>query len=374
MTNPQPAPLPLWQKGLDLLKETGQEWSNDKVPRLAAALAYYTFFSLAPLLVVVIAVAGFFLGPDAVRGQLDNQIAGLVGQQSASAIQELVKSAYHPASGFTATAIALGAILFGVSGLFGELQDALNTIWGVAPKPDRSWVEVVKQRFVSFSMVFGIAFLMLVSLVVSAVVSAVTGYFGALLPMPGFVPGLVDVLVSVAITTLLFAMIYKVLPDVKIAWQDVAIGAAMTAILFVLGKSLIGLYLGQSSFGSSYGAAGSLVVVLVWVYYTVQILFFGAEFTKVFAKKYGSQIVPSDNAMPIEQSVLARQGIGPSQYSQAVEAPAEPAALPALQAVGAEARLDPDARDSAGQPGPTNPLKRAAAFILSFLVLARLRK
>ncbi|WP_230841461.1 YihY/virulence factor BrkB family protein [Gloeobacter morelensis] len=374
MTNPPPAPLPLWQKGLDLLKETGQEWSNDKVPRLAAALAYYTFFSLAPLLVVVIAVAGFFLGPDAVRGQLDNQIAGLVGQQSASAIQELVKSAYHPTSGFTATAIALAAILFGVSGLFGELQDALNTIWGVAPKPDRSWVEVVKQRFVSFSMVFGIAFLMLVSLVVSAVVSAVTGYFGALLPMPGFVPGLADVLVSVAITTLLFAMIYKVLPDVKIAWQDVAIGAAMTAILFVLGKSLIGLYLGQSSFGSSYGAAGSLVVVLVWVYYTVQILFFGAEFTKVFAKKYGSQIVPADNAMPIEQSVLARQGIGPSQYSQAVAAPAEPAALPALQAVGAEARLDPDAQQSEGQPEPTNPLKRAAAFIVSFLVLARLRK
>jgi membrane protein len=285
-----------WQEAVVLLKEAGSAWAEDKVPRLSAALAYYTFFSLAPLLVIVIAIAGTLFGADAVRGKLDNQIAGLVGQQSAIAIQELVKNAYQPSSSWIATCLATAAILFGVSGLFGELQGALNTIWGVMPKPNRSWVDIIKERSVSFWMVFGIVFLLLVSLVVSAAIAAVIGMLGSALPLPGFIPQLIDTLVSISVITLLFAMIFKVLPDVQLTWHNVWVGSILTSILFVVGKSLISFYLGHSSATSAYGAAGSLVVVLLWVYYTAQILLFGAEFTKVFTQRYSEQPKPSENA------------------------------------------------------------------------------
>ncbi|MBC7882673.1 MAG: YihY/virulence factor BrkB family protein [Anaerolineae bacterium] len=292
-----------WQEAIVLFKEAGSAWSEDKVPRLSAALAYYTFFSLAPLLVIVIAIAGTLFGADAVRGKLDNQIAGLVGQQSAIAIQELVRNAYQPSSSWIATSLATAAILLGVSGLFGELQGSLNTIWGVKPKPNRSWLDILKERFVSFSMVFGIVFLLLVSLVISAAIAAVIGVLGSALPLPEFVPQVIDTLVSIGVITLLFAMIFKVLPDVQLTWKNVWVGSGLTAVLFVAGKSLISFYLGHSSATSAYGAAGSLVVVLLWVYYTAQILFFGAEFTKVFTRRYSEHPLPTENAMLAEESL-----------------------------------------------------------------------
>jgi len=292
----------LWQEAVVLFKEAGSAWAEDKVPRLSAALAYYTFFSLAPLLVIVIAIAGTLFGAEAIRGKLDDQIAGLVGQQSAIAIQDLVKNAYQPSSSWIATSLATGAILLGVSGLFGELQGSLNTIWGVKPKPNRSWWDILKERFVSFSMVFGIVFLLLVSLVISAAIAAVIGVLGLALPRPELVPQVIDTLVSIGVITLLFAMLFKVLPDVQLTWKNVWVGSALTAVLFVAGKSLISFYLGHSSATSVYGAAGSLVVVLLWVYYTAQILFFGAEFTKVFTYRYTAHPLPTENAMHAEET------------------------------------------------------------------------
>ena len=273
----------------ELLKETYNEWSEDKASRLAAALAYYTIFSIAPLLIIAIAVAGLVFGQEAARGQLDNQIQSLVGQQSAELIQTMVESASKPTSGIIATVLAIAAILFGASGLFGQLQDALNTIWEVEPKPGRGILGIIKDRFLSFTMVLGIGFLLLVSLVLSALLSALDTYLTDLLPGSIYLLQILNFVISFGVITLLFAMIYKILPDVQIAWSDVWIGAAVTSLLFAVGKFLIGLYLGNSSAGSAYGAAGSLVILLLWIYYSAQILLFGAEFTQVYAKKYGSQ-------------------------------------------------------------------------------------
>ena len=286
-----------------LLKETFSEWSEDKASRLAAALAYYTIFSIAPLLIIAIAVAGLAFGQEAARGQLDRQIQGLVGQQSAELIQTMVESASKPTSGIIATVIAIATILFGASGLFGQLQDALNTIWEVEPKPGRGILGIIKDRFLSFTMVLGIGFLLLVSLVLSALLSALDPYLTDLLPGSIYLLQILNFVISFGVITLLFAMIYKILPDVKIAWSDVWIGAAVTSLLFALGKFLIGLYLGNSSAGSAYGAAGSLVILLLWIYYSAQILLFGAEFTQVYAKKYGSWAASQRKPAPFQRKL-----------------------------------------------------------------------
>ena len=304
----------------ELLKETYNEWSEDKAARLAAALAYYTVFSLAPLLIIAIAVAGLVFGQEAARGQLDNQIQSLVGQQSAELIQTMVESASKPKSGIIATVIAIVTILFGASGLFGQLQDALNTIWEVEPKPDRGILGLIKDRFLSFTMVLGIGFLLLVSLIISALLSALNSYLTDLLPGSIYVLQILNFVISFGVITLLFAMIYKILPDVKIAWSDVWIGAAVTSLLFALGKFLIGLYLGNSSAGSAYGAAGSLVILLLWIYYSAQILLFGAEFTQVYAKKYGSWSASSEKTAPLTRKVEVEQEMLPAPGSSSEKA------------------------------------------------------
>jgi membrane protein len=293
-----------------LLRQTYAEWSEDRVPRLAAALAYYTTFSLAPLLVVLIAIAGAIFGTEAVRGQLDDQIRTLLGQDAAKAVQDMVKSATgHPSSGVVATVLGTAALLFGATGVFGELQDSLNTIWEVKPKPGRGLRGLVRDRLLSFGMVLAVAFLLVVSLVVSALLAGVGkfvgGHVGALAPLWH----VIDVAVSIAVLTALFGAIFKFLPDVEIAWRDVWIGAAVTAVLFTIGKLLIGLYLGRSSMTSVYGAAGSLVLLLLWVYYSAQILFFGAELTQVYANQYGSRVVPTANAEPVTEEARAQQGM-----------------------------------------------------------------
>lgn len=292
-----------------LLKETFQEWNDDKASRLAAALSYYTIFSLAPLLIIAIAIAGAIFGDDAARGEIVRQIRGLVGQDGAEVIQTALQNAHKPDTRNIASVISIGLLLFGASNVFAQIQDALNTIWEVQPKPGRSIVQTLRKRFLSFAMVAGVGFLLLVSLIVNAGLAAMVNYFSNLVPGFDLLWQVANFIISFAVITLLFALIYKVMPDAKIAWNDVWIGSAITSLLFVIGKSILGIYLGNSSFGSAYGAAGSLVIVLAWINYAAQIIFFGAEFTQVYARKYGSRIVPDENAMRIPELNRAKQGM-----------------------------------------------------------------
>lgn len=294
---------------LPLFKDTATSWSKDKAARLAAALAYYTVFSIAPLILIAIAVAGLVFDRQAASGAIAGQISHLVGAQAAQAIQAMVKGASQPQHGIIASVLGVVTLLFGASGVFGQLKDALNTIWEVQPKPGHGIGMFLKDRFLSFTMVLGVGFLLLVSLVLSTALSAFTGYLGGFARGVTWLGPVLDVVVSLGIITLLLAMIFKVLPDAEVQWRDVWVGAFLTAVLFTLGKLLIGLYLGRSSVSSAYGAAGSLVILLLWTYYSSQILFFGAEFTKVYAQKFGSQIVPEKNAVAVTQEVREQQGM-----------------------------------------------------------------
>jgi len=295
--------------GAQLIKQTFSEWREDKAARLAAALAYYAAISLAPLLIILMGIAGLVLGHDAARGQIAAQIQGLVGEQSAQVIQDILVNANRPATGIVATVVSLATLILGASGVFGALQDGLNTVWEVQPKPGRGLLAVIKDRFMSMTMVLGVGFLLLVSLALSAALAALGGYLDRLLPVPPAALHAINFLVSFGVVTLLFALIFKFLPDVQISWSDVWMGSAITSLLFAAGKLLIGLYLGRSTAASAYGAAGSLVVILIWVYYSAQILFFGAEFTQVYANKYGSRIQPAEDAEPVTEQARAQQGM-----------------------------------------------------------------
>lgn len=276
------------KNAFNLLKETFAKWNKDNVPRMGAAMAYYTVFSLAPLLLIVIGIAGVVFGQEAAQGAIMDQLRGLLGPTAAKAIEDMVANASKPSSGILATIIGIITLFIGASGAFGELQAALNTIWEVPERPNRGLLGLVRGRFLSMLMVIGTGFLLLVSLVLSAALAALGSFFSHLLPVPESVLQVLNFVLSFAVITLLFAMMYKILPDRPIGWNDVWIGAALTAFLFTIGKFLIGLYIGKANFASSYGAAGSLVVILVWVYYSTQILLFGAEFTYVYAKAHGS--------------------------------------------------------------------------------------
>jgi membrane protein len=293
-----------------LLRATLSDWYEDRAQRIGAALAYYTIFALAPGLVIVMALAGLMLGPGA-ESQIIGQIRELLGEQGATAIEATIQSARNETLGATGTALALVPLVFGLWGLFGELQDGLNTIWGVTPKPGRRIRDILKERFWSFTMVVGIGFVLLVSLVLSAWLAAVGTYVGRLLPAPAAGLEALNFVISFVVITCSFALIFKLLPDVRIAWRDVWLGAAVTSLFFTVGKFLIGLYLGKSAVASAYGAAGSLVIIVVWVYYSAQILLFGAEFTKVWTKRRGSGFVPEKTAVPVTQEARAEQGLGP---------------------------------------------------------------
>jgi membrane protein len=272
-----------------LLKETYLAWSQDKAERLAAALAYYTLFSIAPLVIVAVAIAGFVFGEEAARGQIAAQFEQMLGKQAAGAIQSMIANAHKPSSGVIATIVGIGTLLLGAAGVFTQIQDAFNTIWHVKPEAHANLWDTIKSRFLSFTMVLGIGFLLMVSLVLSAGLSAASKYLGDRLPGSEFLWRMLELGSSFMVVSLLFAMLFKILPDTEVQWRDVWVGALSTSALFTLGKYLIGLYLGQSSVASAYGAAGSLVVLLLWVYYAAQILYFGAELTRVFAEKHGSR-------------------------------------------------------------------------------------
>src|SRR5579871_92847 len=277
------------QSAWDLIKRTVGSWSEINASSKGASLAYYTIMSIAPLLVVCIAVAGLAFGRQAVEGQIAWQIQNLVGPEGGQAIQSVLAHASQPAAGIIATVFGFCLLLFSASGVFGELRDSLNAVWGVKSASGSGVIGMLKYRFFSFAMVLGIGFLLMVSLILSALLAAAGKFFGGFLPVPEAVLHLANLLISFLAITVLFALLYKIVPDVHIDWEDVWIGAAVTSLLFSLGKLLIGLYLGKASVGSAYGAAGSVVVFLVWVYYSAQVFFLGAEFTHTFAERHGSR-------------------------------------------------------------------------------------
>jgi membrane protein len=293
----------------ELVKRTLSECKDDKVSRLAAALAYYTTFSIAPLLVIAIGAAGLFFGAEAARREVSAQLGGLLGPPATQILEMTVASARrNESAGVLATVVGFVVLIFGASGVFASLQDALNTIWEVRPKPDLGWAYLVRSRLFSFAMVLVIAFLLMVSLVISAGLAALESYAGGRV-QEAVLWRAINFGISIGVFTLLFAMMYKFLPDVKIGWRDVWIGAAITAALFSLGEALIGLYIAKSSVTSAYGAAGSLVVLLLWVYYSAHIVFFGAEFTQVYARRHGRHIEPSEHAEQISERQRDEEGL-----------------------------------------------------------------
>lgn len=295
------------RNAFDLLKKTVSSFADDECPRMAAALAYYTVFSLPPLMVILFSVSGWFL-PESqgVQQQLMTEVQRLLGERAADLMGTMVEEARLSSDQrWWAIAISLGALLFGATGAFAQLQGALNTAWEVEPDPELAgWKTFLRKRVLSLGMILGIAFLLLVSLVISAAISAFSDVLGGVLPAWLSGPALraINLTLSLLVVTFLFAALFKVLPDAIIRWRDVLVGAAVTAALFTLGKWGIGLYLGSSDVTSVFGGAGSLALLLLWIYYSGLILFLGAEFTQVWAQRYGSGVQPDEFAVRVERT------------------------------------------------------------------------
>jgi membrane protein len=291
-----------------LLKQTFQEWLEDKAPQLGAALAYYTVFSLAPLILVLLAIVGVIFrdDPAGAWNKITEQMSYFLDPSAVQVVQSIAQKASEPGKSTIATIIGVALAIFGASGVFGQLQDALNTIWGVKAKPGGGIWWFLRSRFLSFAMVAGVCFLLLVSLTLESLLKAFSHYVQSVLPGGIVVALTVYLIFDFAVVVLLFAMIFKFLPDVKIQWRDVWIGAVMTAILFGIGKWLLGFYLGSGAAGSAYGAASSLITLLLWVYYSSQILLFGAEFTQVYAARAGRAFKPTEYAVRVETKEVER--------------------------------------------------------------------
>jgi membrane protein len=268
---------------VSLLKKTYRNWSDHHAPRLGASVAFYTLLSFAPLLIVTLAVIALVLDQQRAQAGLIDQARQMIGDRGADTVKALLSNAQKPSSGLIASIIAFATLLFGASGVFAELRDALNIIWDAEPTNESGLLGMIKQRLFSFGMVLSVGFLLLVSLIISAGLELLGKFFSHLLPLPAFVFHLINFAVSFIVIAVLFALLFKFVPARRISWRDVWVGAIGTAVLFTIGKFLLGFYLGKASVGSAYGAAGSLVAVVVWVYYSAQIFFFGAEFTRVYA-------------------------------------------------------------------------------------------
>jgi membrane protein len=291
---------------LSIFKETFRQWLEDKAPQLGAALAYYTVFSLAPLILVLLAILGLLFRNDPAGAwqRVTEQLSYFLDRSAIDVIQSIAQKASQPSKNVWATVIGVALALFGASGVFGQLQDSLNTIWGVKAKPGAGIWGFLRSRFLSFAMVGGICFLLLVSMTIESLLKAFSHYVQAMLPGGLVIAVVVYLLFDFGMVVLLLALIFKILPDAKIRWRDVWIGAAMTALLFAFGKWALGLYLGSGSAASAYGAASSLITLLLWVYYSSQILLFGAEFTQVYADSFGSRVVPDEHAVRVEQKEI----------------------------------------------------------------------
>ena len=306
--------LGFFRRTISLFKQTAIEWLDDKAPQLGAALAYYTVFSLAPLVLVLFALVGLFYQHDPAGGwqKLTEQMTYFLDKSTVDVIRGIAHKTAQPDKSVIATVIGVLLALFGASGVFGQLQDALNTIWGVKAKPGAGILTYLRNRFLSFAMVGGICFLLLVSLVLESLLKAVSHYLQATLPGGLIMALIIYWIFDFVVITLLFAGIFKFLPDAEVHWRDVWIGAIMTTILFAIGKWALGLYLGSGSAASAYGAASSLITLLLWVYYSAQILLFGAEFTQVYADQLGQGVAPSSQAVKVEQREVETSDPGSS--------------------------------------------------------------
>lgn len=291
----------------NLLSTTFSEFMNDRAMKLGAALSYYTIFSLPPLLVIIITITGTVYGVEAVRGEIFGQIRGLIGDESAKQVQEILKNVALSRDSVWATTIGIITLVFGASGVFAEIQDSINYIWALKAKPKRGFIKLVMNRLLSFSMIVSVGFLLLVSLVVNAFMEILINRLEALFSNATWLVYSTNMILTFIIITTLFSIIFRVLPDGKVAWKDTLVGAIFTAILFMIGKAAIGLYLGNSDVSSTYGAAGSIIIILLWVYYSAIILYFGAEFTKVYAYTYGRKIIANDYAVHIEKEEKERE-------------------------------------------------------------------
>jgi membrane protein len=293
--------------GFTIIKGAATGFGDDRAMKFSASLAYYTIFSLAPLLMLLISLAGLFLGKEAIQGQVFHEINGLIGNEAAKQVQDMLKNLQK--SGQTTISVVIGFItlVVGATSIFGEIQDSINIIWKVKAKPKRGWVKLLKDRLLSGSLIVTLGFLLVVSLVVNGALEAVSDRLKAFLPdVTVTLFSVINVLISFVVITILFGVIFKVLPDVKIQWKQVRAGAIFTALLFMLGRLLIGIYIEKTSSGSAYGAAGSLIVILLWIYYTAAILYFGAEFTQAYAEFTGAKIAPADYAVHVEQTETER--------------------------------------------------------------------
>ena len=304
-----PKPEMLVSSKFNLIKQTFEEWLQDKAPQLGAALAYYTVFSLAPLILVLLAIVGFIFhdDPGGAWNKLTQQMSYFLDPSAMGVIQDIAQKASQSGNSTLASIIGIALALIGASGVFGQLQDALNTIWGVKAKPSRGIWGFLRNRFLSFAMVAGICFLLLVSLTIEALLQGVSQYVQSVLSGGIVIALAVYVIFDFAVVVVLFAMIFKFLPDVKVQWRDVWLGAVMTAIFFGIGKWLLGLYLGSGAAGSAYGAASSLITLLLWVYYSSQILLFGAEFTQVYADRAGRGVRPDEYVVRVEHKEVERR-------------------------------------------------------------------
>lgn len=290
-----------------MLSDAFNGFMDDRCLKLSASLAYYTIFSLSPLLVLMISLASIFLGEEAIRGQIFGQINGLVGNDAAKQIQDMIKGVELSNKTNTALAVSIVTLVIGATSIFVEIQDSVNTIWRVKAKPKRGWLKLLKDRLLSSSLIASLGFLLLVSLLINGLILALSDQLTRILPgVSVYLVSAINFCISTAVITVLFGVIFKVLPDAKIAWKDVRWGAVFTALLFMLGRYLIGLYIDTSGTSSTYGAAGSLIVILTWIYYTAAILYFGAEFTQAYANHYGIKIEPADYAVYVEQTERER--------------------------------------------------------------------
>ena len=295
---------------LRTFKAAARAWWDDDCTRLGASLSFYTLFAIGPVLLAATAIAGMVFGAEAVEGEIVAQLDHLVGREGALAVQNLLQAAAQRPSGFIATLTGAITFLLASTGAFLELQVALNTIWRVKPRPGRYVYAFVMDRLRSFGLVVAIGFLLLVSLAVTAALAAFNAWLFKVSPANAMLWNVINTLVSIVVTTGLFAMLFRFLPDVRLRWRDVTTGAVVTSLLFTIGQQVIGWYLGQSAIVSSYGAAGSLMILLLWVYYSCQILLFGAEFTRVWAARHGAKVKPEEFAVKDPDAVNPKSALG----------------------------------------------------------------
>jgi len=308
--------LPSIKKLFGFLREVGSNFVSNKALKFSASLAYYTVFSIAPFLAIVISVSSLFYGRQAIQGELYPQIKGLVGNQAAMQIQDMITKIHIAGNSYLATVVSLIVLIIGATGIFTEIQDSINTIWGLKSKPSKGFIRFLVNRLISFSLIVSLGFLLMVSLLLNTLVDAFSQQL--LKRLPEGAVSLVAVLnncIMFALITLLFGIIFKVLPDARVKWKTVLAGSLVTAALFMMGKFIISYYIGRSNLGIIYGTAGSIIIVMLWVYYSAVILYFGAEFTMTYAKHYGTEIVPNDYAVWVKQKEIEiKNSTGPMPH------------------------------------------------------------